>query len=101
MSRRKPISPTSSTGSSISGPQRASTNLCRGHGSKPTPPIDWLPDARPLKLSRQLHSAVGRKGRLHFTHIDALLIVMRDASAVGLRVSGARAPDADRMGERA
>ena len=28
-----------STGSSISGPLRASTNLCRGHGPKPTPPI--------------------------------------------------------------
>jgi hypothetical protein len=37
----------------------------------------------------------------YFTHIDALLIVMRDASAVGLGVTGTRAPDADRMGERA
>lgn len=69
MSSRKPISPTSSTGSSISGPPRASTNSCRGHGPKPTPPIDSPPDARRLKFSRQLQRAVGRKGRLPCTHL--------------------------------
>src|ERR1700677_540887 len=64
MSNRKPVSPTASTGSSISGPPRASTNSCRGHGPKPTPPINSPPDPPRLKLSRQFQRAGGRKGRL-------------------------------------